>query len=140
MRNSGNYNYALSFFGKDFNPNLYTCLASTKIVIEMYFDFIIFYFKDFRAVWMSFKPWRSLTAYSFERLESLFKSSIYAIKICDQYLWQFGNCALFGNVVIPVIFSSYFIINFDWKSDGLIVQIYSDLLEYMHFKCKKYIL
>ena len=36
-----------------------------------------------------------------------FKSPIYAIKFWDRYLWWFWNYALFGNVAISVIYSSY---------------------------------
>ena len=51
-------------------------------------------------------------------IQSLFKSSIYAIKIWDRYLWLFGNEALFSNVAISVIFSSFFILTFDWKGNS----------------------
>ena len=73
-------------------------------------------------------------------IQSLFKSSICAIKIWDRYLWQLGHYALFGNVAI--IFSSFFIITFDWNGNFEfwwfhwkdLVQIYQNIT---FFKFKK---
>ena len=47
--------------------------------------------------------------------QSSFKSSICSIKIWHQYLWQFGNYVLFGNVAFLVIFCRFFIMTFNWN-------------------------
>ena len=47
--------------------------------------------------------------------QSSFKSSIYLMKIWDWYLLYFWNYTLFCNLTFSVIFSSFFIITFDWK-------------------------
>ena len=49
---------------------------------------------------------------------TLFKSSICVIKIWNKYLRQFENYTLFGNVAISVIFSSFFIVTFDWNENS----------------------
>ena len=52
-----------------------------------------------------------------------------SIKVCDRYNCQFGSYALFGNVAISVIFSSFFIITFNWKGnfDTIFIQVYTNL-------------
>ena len=73
--------------------------------------------------------------------KSSFKSSICANKIWNQYLLQFGNYALFCNLEISVIFSSFFIITFDWDENFKfwwfhrkdIVKIYQNI-PYSQFK------
>ena len=73
--------------------------------------------------------------------QSSLKFSICVIEILDRYLWYFGNYALFGNPAISVIFSSFFIITFDWIGNFKfwwfyrkdIVKIYQNI-PYLKFK------
>ena len=69
------------------------------------------------------RPWRSLTAYlseSFKDRDVKFLDTIF-IQISNLYYQNLGSASLivwdarFASVAISIIFSSFFIITFDWK-------------------------